>query len=214
GWNGIAYDPPLARTRDVLRFLRLAFAGERVDGEFDSFTITRFRLEKAPDVPPAIMLAALRPPMLRLAAPEADGGVTNWLSADDVRKVRAELGPDKELAARIFVCVTEDAEMARNIGRFLIATYLTVPGYAAFHDWLGRGAAMKEMREAWAAGDRNAAMAAVPVEVLDDLIVHGSADQCREHISRYVANGLDTPIIATRPTGPALFETARALALS
>ena len=175
GWNGIAYDPPLARTRDVLRFLRQAFAGEKVDGEFDSFTIRRFRLEKAPDVPPSIMLAALRPQMLRLAAREADGAITNWLSADDVRQVRAELGPDKELAARIFVCVTEDAEMARNIGRFLIATYLTVPGYAAFHDWLGRGAAMKEMREAWAAGDRNAAMAAVPVEVIDDLVVHGTA---------------------------------------
>ena len=118
GWNGIAYDPPLARTRDVLRFLRRAFAGEKVDGEFDSFTIQRFRLEKAPDVPPSIMLAALRPQMLKLAAREADGAITNWLSADDVRQVRAELGPDKELAARIFVCVTEDAEMARNIGRF------------------------------------------------------------------------------------------------
>ncbi len=212
GWNGIAYDPPLARTRDVLRFLRQAFAGEKVDGEFDSFTIQRFRLEKAPDVPPSIMLAALRPQMLKLAAREADGAITNWLSADDVRQVRAELGPDKELAARIFVCVTEDAEMARNIGRFLIATYLTVPGYAAFHDWLGRGAAMKEMREAWAAGDRNAAMAAVPLEVLDDLIVHGTAEQCRDHINRYVDNGLDTPIIATLPTGTDLLETARALA--
>jgi alkanesulfonate monooxygenase SsuD/methylene tetrahydromethanopterin reductase-like flavin-dependent oxidoreductase (luciferase family) len=71
---------------------------------------------------------------------------------------------------------------------------------------------MKPMREAWAAGDRNAAMAAVPVEVLDDLIVHGTAEQCRAHINRYVENGLDTPIIATLPTGTSLIETARALA--
>ena len=73
---------------------------------------------------------------------------------------------------------------------------------------------MKEMREAWAAGDRNATMAAVPIEILDDLIVHGTAEQCREHINRYVANGLDTPIIATLPTGTDLLETARSLALS
>ncbi|TDD62357.1 LLM class F420-dependent oxidoreductase [Kribbella antibiotica] len=212
GWNGIAYDPPYARTRDVLRFLRQAFAGEKVDGTFDSFTIKRFKLEKAPDVPPSLMLAALRPQMLKLAAREADGAITNWLSADDVVQVRDELGADKELAARIFVCVTEDAEMARNIGRYLIATYLSVPGYAAFHDWLGRGPAMKPMREALAAGDRNAAMAAVPVEVIDSLIVHGTAEQCRDHINRYVANGLDTPIIATLPTGTSLIETARALA--
>ena len=103
--------------------------------------------------------------------------------------------------------------MARNIGRFLIATYLTVPGYAAFHDWLGRGEAMKEMREAWAAGDRNAAMAAVPVYVIDDLVVHGTAARMpRADQPRTSTNGLDTPIIATLPTGTDLLETARALA--
>lgn len=212
GWNGITYDPPLARTRDVLRFLRRAFAGDKVDGEFDSFTIRRFRLEKAPDVAPAIMLAALRPQMLRLAAREADGAITNWLSAADVRQVRAELGDDKELAARIFVCPTEDTAMARNIGRYLIANYLTVPGYAAFHEWLGRGASLKAMHDAWAAGDRNAAMAAVPESVIDDLVVHGSPADCRARIRGYVDNGLDTPIIATLPTGGSPLDAARSLA--
>lgn len=211
GWNGIAFDEPYKRTRDVLRFLRTAFAGEKVDGAFDTFSVKRFRLEKAPDVPPKIMLAALRPGMLRLAAREADGAITNWLSADDVPRVREVLGDGVELAARIFVCVTEDAEQARAIGRFLIASYLTVPAYAAFHDWLGRGEVMGPMREAWAAGDRQAAMAAVPDEVVDDLVVHGSADQCRAAVHRYTTNGLDSPILALLPTGADLRDTARLL---
>ena len=209
GWNGIAFDEPYKRTRDVLRFLRTAFAGEKVDGAFDTFSVKRFRLEKAPDVPPKIMLAALRPGMLRLAAREADGAITNWLSADDVPRVREVLGDGVELAARIFVCVTEDAEQARAIGRFLIASYLTVPAYAAFHDWLGRGEVMGPMREAWAAGDRQAAMAAVPDEVVDDLVVHGSADQCRAAVHRYTTNGLDSPILALLPTGADLRDAAR-----
>ncbi len=211
-WNGIEYDDPYRRTRDVLRFLKTAFAGEKVDGDFEMFRVKRFRLEKAPDVPPAIMLAALRPGMLRLAAKEADGAITNWLSADDVIRVRAEIGAGPELAARIFVCVTEDAELARNIGRFLIASYLTVPAYAAFHDWLGRAEVMTPMREKWAAGDKQGAMAAVPDELIDDLIVHGSPEQCRAGIRRYVDNGLDTPIIAVLPTGADLLDTARTLA--
>ena len=211
GWNGIAFDEPYKRTRDVLRFLRTAFAGDKVDGGFDTFSVKRFRLEKAPDVPPKIMLAALRPGMLRLAAREADGAITNWLSADDVPRVREVLGDGVELAARIFVCVTEDAEQARAIGRFLIASYLTVPAYAAFHDWLGRGEVMGPMREAWAAGDRQAAMAAVPDEVVDDLVVHGSADQCRAAVHRYTTSGLDSPILALLPTGADLRDTARLL---
>jgi hypothetical protein len=107
--------------------------------------------------------------------------------------------------------VTEDAEHARTIGRFLIASYLTVPAYAAFHDWLGRSEVMGPMREAWAAGDRQAAMAAVPDEVVDDLVVHGSADHCRAAVHRYTTNGLDTPILALLPTGADLRETARLL---
>ncbi len=210
-WNGIAFDEPFNRTRDVLRFLRAAFAGERVDGSFDTFSVRRFRLEKAPDVPPKIMLAALRPGMLRLAAREADGAITNWLSADDVSQVRAEVGDGVELAARIFVCVTEDAEQARAVGRYLIASYLTVPAYAAFHDWLGRGEVMRPMREAWAAGDRQGALAAIPDEVVDDLVVHGGADQCRAAVARYTENGLDTPIMALIPTGADLLDTARRL---
>ena len=53
-----------------------------------------------------------------------------------VPAVRAVAGPDCELIARIFVCPTADAGLAREIGRRMIAAYLTVPAYAAFHDWL------------------------------------------------------------------------------
>jgi hypothetical protein len=57
-------------------------------------------------------------------------------------------------------------------------------------------------------------MAAVPVSVIDDLIVHGTAADCRAQINTYVANGLDTPIIATLPSGTNILDTARALAPS
>lgn len=55
-------------------------------------------------------------------------------------------------------------------------------------------------------------MAAVPIDVIDDLVVHGTPADCRAKINQYVENGLDTPIIATLPTGTSLLETARALA--
>ncbi|KAA2254112.1 LLM class F420-dependent oxidoreductase [Solihabitans fulvus] len=211
-WNGGTFADPFARTRDTLRFLRRALAGDKVDERYETFTVRGFRLEHAPEQPPPIMLAALRPGMLRLAAQEADGAITNWLAATDVPTVRAALGQDTELAARIFVCPTEDADAARALGRMLISSYLTVPAYAAFHDWLGRGDALRPMHEAWAAGDRKAANKAVPDAVVDELVVHGSVAQCREHIARYVENGLDTPIIALLPTGADQFDLARALA--
>ncbi len=218
-WNATRFDEPYRRTRDTLRFLKRALAGERVDEAFETFTVRGFRLARVPEVPPSVLLAALRPGMLRLAAREADGAITNWLAPDDVPKVVAELGPQgagKELAARIFVCPTGDTAYARWLGRRLISTYLNVPVYAHFHRWLGRGEALGAMWEAWAAGDYKAANAAVPDEVVDELVVHGTPEQCRARLERYVQSGITTPILAllpTEPTGQGSVRVASAQAL-
>jgi probable F420-dependent oxidoreductase len=198
-WNGIEFDQPYQRAMDMLRFLRQALAGEKVTHRYQTFAIDGFRLDRPPAVPPALALAALRPQMLSLAASEADAAITNWLSPGDVPTVRAAAGPDCELVARVFVCPTPDAEVARSIGRRLIAAYLTVPAYAAFHAWLGRGEAMRPMLDAWAVGDRKAALAAIGDDLVDDLLVHGAPETCRERVAQYQAAGLDTPVIAIVP---------------
>jgi probable F420-dependent oxidoreductase len=216
-WNGLAFDQPYRRSRDVLRMVKSALAGERVNGEFDTFTIKRFKLEQAPAVPPPVLLAALRPQMLRLAGREADGAILNWLASGDVPRCLEAIGnPAADTVARIFVCPTEDTGYARNLGKLLISTYLTVPAYAAFHDWLGRGTALRAMHEKWAAGDRAGAAAAIPDQVVDDLVLHGSPESCRTQVQAYAAAGVRTPVLALLPTPEAsepagLLDTVRRL---
>jgi len=211
-WNDIPFDEPYKKTRDMVRFLKQALTGEKVDAEYDTFKVKGFRLgRKPPEVPP-ILVGALRPGMLRLGGREGDGAIINWLSADDVKQVAPEVGEGKEIVARIFVCPTEDADTARGIGRFAIAAYLNVPVYAAFHEWVGRGDDLKGMWDAWKAGDRKAATAAIPDHVIDELIVHGSPAQCREHIARYVENGVTTPAPAVIMPGVDLRQVIRDLA--
>lgn len=198
-WNAIPFDQPYRRTRDILRFLRLALAGEKVDARFDTFTVSGFRLARPPEVVPPILVAGLRPGMLHLAGREADGAILNWLSAEDVKTTVAEVGPGKEIVARIFVCPTEDTGWARTLGRRLATAYLNVPVYADFHRWLGRGERLEPMWKAWAAGDRRGALDAVPDDVVDELLVHGDARTCRQHVARYAANGVTTPVLALLP---------------
>lgn len=214
-WNGIPFDEPFKRVRDTLRFLRRALAGEKISEEYGTFTVKGFRLDNAPAVPPRIALAALRPGMLRLAAREADAAITNWLAPQDLRIVRGEIGEDLELLAPLYVIPMEDPGEARAIGRWMMAAYITVPAYAAFQEWLGRGEVLKPMNEAWAAGDRRGALEAIPDEVVDDLIVHGSPAACRARIREYVGNGLTTPIVALVNTGGmSTAEAVRALSPS
>jgi len=214
-WNGIPFVDPYKRVRDIVRFLRAALAGEKVSQRYDTFEVQGFRLGIRPEVPPAILVAALREGMLRLAGREADGAIINWLSPDDVAKVapvvRAER-PDAEIVARIFVCPSADADKVREGARFAIAAYLNVPVYAEFHRWLGRGDVLADMWAAWKAGDRKAALAAIPDHLVDELIVHGSPEQCRATIQRYFDNGVTTSSLAIMPLAPFdHWEAVRAL---
>ena len=74
-----------------------------------------------------------------------------------------------------------------------------MPVYAAFQAWLGRGEVLKPMQDAWAAGDRKGALAAIPDALVDDLVVHGEPEACREQIAAYPDQGLDTPVVAIVP---------------
>jgi len=196
------FDKPYARVRDTLRFLRTALAGDKVTEEYETFSVRGFRLKVLPPEPVPILVAALREGMLRLAGREGDGAIINWLSADDVSTVAPvvrQFGEDKEIVARIFVAPSTDTDMVRNLGRFAIAAYLNVPVYRAFHEWLGRGDALAGMWDKWGAGDRQGALSEIPDEVVDQLIVHGTPEQCRAHIARYVDNGVTTPALAVLP---------------
>ena len=203
-WNGVPFEEPYKRVRDTVRFLKDALSGEKVTEDYDSFSIKGFRLGIVPEQPPKLLVAALREGMLRLAGREADGAIVNWLSPDDVTTVAGivnEQGPDREVVARIFVCPSEDREAVIAGGRYTLAAYLNVPVYKAFHQWLGRGDLLGAHWERWDAGDRQGALGEIPESVIDDLIVHGSPDQCRARISQYMQNGITTPALAVMPFG-------------
>jgi probable F420-dependent oxidoreductase len=249
-WNSVDFAEPFERSRDMLRFLKPVLAGEMVDRDYGTFAVRRFRLERPPATAPQVLLAALRPGMLRLAAAEADGVILNWLAATDVPTalaetkaaetrpaetkpaetkpaetkpaetghVATEAQPDQatpgedqasgfDVVARIFVCPTADTDYARNVGRRLIAAYLTVPAYAAFHRWLGREAVLTPVWHAWSAGDRKAALAAIPDSLVDELIVHGAPAECRDKVDAYAKAGVTVPVMALLPAPDLTPET-------
>jgi probable F420-dependent oxidoreductase len=227
-WNGIPYERPVERVRETVSFLRAALSGAKLPNGF--------RLERPPAQPPPILVAALRPAMLRLAGELGDGAILNWLSTSDVERVvplvhGRERRPDapgrttaaqlvgaapsqRTIVARLFVCPTDNPSAVRAAARRLVTGYLTVPGYADFHRWLGRGGLLAPMWAAWEAGDRRAAVEAVPERVLDDLFVIGTPTECAAHVHRYVHSGVDVPVLSFLPLDPGRDELTDALAVA
>jgi probable F420-dependent oxidoreductase len=218
-WNGVPFEQPYRKVRDMVRFLKEALEGEKVSREFDTFSVSGFRLGVRPERTPPIFVAALREQMLRLAGKESDGAIINWLGADDVPQVASIVhdaagGESREIVARIFVCPSDNTQVVREAAKFAIAAYMNVPVYAKFQEWLGRGPELEGMWAAWSGGDRKAALAAISDDVVDALIVHGTPDQCREQIGRYLDNGVTTAALALLPLDKELDqrEAMRALA--
>lgn len=203
-WNGIPFVEPYKRVRDTIAFLRAALSGEKITNDYDTFSVKGFRLGINLTEQPPIMIAALREGMLRLAGRAGDGVIVNWLSAEDVRTVAgivhdAAAGAPREVIARIFIAPTEDREAALAGGRYAMAPYLNVPVYRAFHEWLGRTDRLGSHWERWDAGDRKGALDEIPESIVDELLITGSVDECRDHLARYFDNGVTTASLSIMP---------------
>jgi probable F420-dependent oxidoreductase len=211
-WNGGRFDRPATRVREMVHVLRSALAGERVVFRGETFAVDGFRLSRPVEHPVPIHVAALRPGMLRLAGEVADGVVLNWLSADDVprsvavaREAAAKAGRDPkaiEITARLLVNLDPPGEAADLGLRRHVTAYLNVPVHRAFHEWLGRGALLGPMWDAWERGDRRGAVAAVPLGVAEALILRGSTAEIRAGVARYLDAGVDTAFLQFSSSDP------------
>jgi len=203
-WNGGRFERPLTRVTEVVKAVRQALDGETMAVQGETLRVSGFKLGRPAPSRVAIYVAALQERMVRQAVRIADGVITNWLSAEDVRRVAAvvrdearKVGKDPEsypVVCRISVCPTTDPR-AREQFRRAVTAYLNVPVYRRFHQWLGRGDALAEMNAKWDAGDRRGALAAVPERAIDELAVLGPPERCREHIRQYVASGVTVPVL-------------------
>jgi probable F420-dependent oxidoreductase len=204
-WNGVEPGPPLQRVRTTIEYLRAVLGGKRVDG---------FRLARPPRVPPALLVGALGPWMVELAAEVADGVVLTALSPDDARRVlhRYHARGGSRAVASVPVCPSADADAVRDAIRPQLAMYLNVPAYANFHRWAGRDALLEPMWDAWRRGDRDAAVRALPDKVIDDLVVHGGPDACRERLAEYVDAGATDIVVRLEPAIGDPLASLRALA--
>ncbi|MFL5981441.1 MAG: LLM class F420-dependent oxidoreductase [Gaiellaceae bacterium] len=185
-WNGVPFERPLKRVEETVAYLRAVLAGERGEGGF--------RLAAPPSQPVPIVLAALREPMLRLAARVADGVFTNFLPLTRVDQVVAAFGaPEKELACRFFSFHGDDALATAK--RTFVA-YATVPVYTEFFRWLGFRGDLDPMVDAWNSGDRAAAVDLVPETLVRDIFLLGTVDEQRERLAQFRAAGVQTGVLA------------------
>jgi probable F420-dependent oxidoreductase len=86
---------------------------------------------------PAIVLAALRPKMLALAAENAQGAHPYFVPPEHTARAREILGPNAWLAPEQMVLREKDPSKARPVARANMRIYVGLPNYQNNLRWLG-----------------------------------------------------------------------------
>ena len=187
-WNGIPFRRPLLKVSETIDYVRAVLAGERGPGGF--------KLASPPAQPVPIVLAALRERMLRLAAEKADGVFANFLPLSNTAQVvRTFDRPEKEFACRFFSIHGPEEDALVTAKRTFVA-YATVPVYADFFRWLGRGHEIDPVVDAWNSGDRRRALELAPEGLIRETFLLGPPEAQRERLAEFAAAGIDTAVLA------------------
>ena len=197
-WHGAGYPArPLARMREFIALLRECLSGGKVTFAGQYYQVRGFRLgAELGHRRPKIILGALGEGMLRLAGAEADGVLLNYLPASHVpwcvEQVRR--GGNATIYANVHVGVGDRAAAAPQ-ARYDLFSYAVVDAYARSFTRAGFGRAVEAIRAAHRAGDRAAALAAVPDEMVDAINVTGDPALVASTIGAYRRAGVDVPVI-------------------
>jgi probable F420-dependent oxidoreductase len=212
--NGRPAGKPLSVVRDMARFLKQAFTGEAVKADTESFRV-RYKLSRPIEAPPRIMIAALRPKMIELAAAESDGVILNNIAPEDMPRILPHVrkhGAQARVAARVYVTPVEDSEVAREVAAASLAAYFPVPTYRKHQEWLGHTELYQPLWDASAQGGYYAAREAVTDEMIARTYLLGAEDFCRQRIQDYLDAGVDDVIVSPVEESMDPLEIARRLA--
>ena len=109
---GIKYEKPVAFMRDYLARMKTAPYSA-----------------PPPRADPPIVVAALMPKMLELAAAETKGTYPVYVTPEQTARMRAAIGPDKWLCVQQVATLETDAAKARAGARSVLGFYLQLPNY-------------------------------------------------------------------------------------
>ncbi len=140
------------------------------------------RMEKAkyraamPSREPEVVIAALGPKMLKLAAEQTAGAHPYLVPPEHTVIAREALGADAWLAPEQMVILETDPTKAREIARLHLGIYLTLPNYAN-----------NLIRLGYSAEDIEAATD----EVVDAIVVWGDEQACLTRVQAHLDAGAD-----------------------
>jgi len=201
GFFGMPYGKPLEHLREVVDAVRMVVAkahlGEldRFEGEYVNLDFKELQATPPPvrtEIP--IWIAALRAPLVRLAAEIGDGvighplwsirwateQVPQWIDEGLSRSGRTR--EDVHVNLWVWAAPGEDEDAVLDDIRPTIAFYGGMSQYEDYFAWHGFGDVARRLQKGVQRGDYESVAAEVPDEMVKTFVLCGSPEECRERL--------------------------------
>jgi F420-dependent oxidoreductase-like protein len=229
GFHGLPYDAPVGRTREIIEICRSVWRRDRVQYSGTHYEIPLaegrgtglgkpLKLIDHPlreRIP--IYVASLGPKNVEMTAAIADGWLPLHYWPDRAGQVwgpslaagraqRAADLPPLEIVAGGALAIGDDVEDLRELARPTLALYfggMGARGRNFYNDVLKRYGYEREaeqIQDAYLSGDKSAAAAMVPAELVSGLSLVGDAGFVRDRVAAYRESGVT--ILNVQPVGP------------
>jgi F420-dependent oxidoreductase-like protein len=215
GLHGESFAKPLARLREYMEIVRMAMNGERIVYDGDHYVLPRpggegkaLKLAIAPNPDLPIYLATLGPKSLELTGELADGWVGTSLIPehadvllDPIRVGAERVGrtlADLDIQVNAQLAVSDDVDALLDRARAGMAFTLGGMGsantnfYNSAYSRAGWADIAVEVQRLWVSGDKPAAIAAVPDELLLQAYAIGTEDMVRGRLQAIADAGIDS----------------------
>jgi F420-dependent oxidoreductase-like protein len=230
GFHGVPYDAPLARTAEIIDICRTVWRRERLVHDGVAYQIPLAEGQgtglgkplKLIDHPLRehipVYIASLGPRNVELTATIADGWLPLHYWPDRAREVwggplqaglarRQDGLAPLEVVAGGALAIGDHLEHLRERARPTLALYfggMGARGRNFYNDVLRRYGFEQEaeqIQDAYLSGDKTAAAAMVPAELVDGMSLIGTEGFVRDRVAAYSASGVT--ILNVQPIGPA-----------
>jgi alkanesulfonate monooxygenase SsuD/methylene tetrahydromethanopterin reductase-like flavin-dependent oxidoreductase (luciferase family) len=212
--HGVTYAKPITRLREYVAIIRQLLRDDVVSYQGETVAIERFELWFTPrrrEIP--IYLAAVFPKMMQVCGELAQGVILTRSTLETGRQVAEQVAigarragrqpEDIEITSLLPCSVDTDRQAAFDVMRPGVALYAGFfPRYNRLMAESGFAEAAERIRALWTGGDHDAAIQAVPDELIDVTGVVGTPDACRKRLEAYRQSGIAVPIISPFSRGP------------
>ena len=203
-FHGLKYDNPIIRMKEYIQSLRLLLhSDEKTNYDGIIVKIKDFKILETsrPEIP--IHVAAVNKKMIQIGMEQADGLLFYLRPLKEIKNLIQDIKDKKKIHTSLVLITSvsnNDPLKAKERAAKTLAFYISVG--SVYYNFLLKTdykIDVEKIYRVYHTQGLEKSIGCIPTNMLDDLVIYGSVEDCQNQIKRFISAGIDLPILQINP---------------